>query len=284
MATEPDRSALREFLREFELRAILERLEEGLPEDEAVPGRRVEREIEVEAIEGSPADIASTGPIGISISGERWAGADREPWSPERRAWTSWRSPSPTALSRPTTRNRWAAAATDSWPPRRARGLEVVIDHDTMLGAYLLEPQRRTYELLELAADAGHRGGGGEAGGPRDDGGEGEQLALGEEADVGLEPAEEARIVVELAGWQRARLEEWDLERLLREVELPLVHVLAAMEREGLKLDVERLTEIGSGIGEQIEQLESEIHGLAGREFTIGSPQQVGRCSSRSWG
>ena len=113
--------------------------------------------------------------------------------------------------------------------------------------------------------------------GKKEDAGEGEQLELGEDAEQGLDPAEEARIVVELARWQRGRLEEWGLEQLLREVELPLVHVLAAMEREGLKLDVERLAEIGSGIDEQIEQLESEIHELAGHPFTIGSPQQVGK-------
>src|SRR6478735_1390486 len=45
MSGEPDRAALREFTREFELRAILERLEEGLPEGELVPGRSVEREL-----------------------------------------------------------------------------------------------------------------------------------------------------------------------------------------------------------------------------------------------
>ena len=64
---------------------------------------------------------------------------------------------------------------------------------------------------------------------------------------------------------------------LLREVELPLVHVLAAMEREGLKLDAERLAEVGAGFGERIETLEKEIFELAEEEFTIGSPQQVGR-------
>ena len=64
---------------------------------------------------------------------------------------------------------------------------------------------------------------------------------------------------------------------LLREVELPLVHVLAAMEREGLKLDAERLAEVGAGFGERIATLEKEIFELAEEEFTIGSPQQVGR-------
>ena len=58
----------------------------------------------------------------------------------------------------------------------------------------------------------------------------------------------------------------------MREVELPLVEVLAAMEREGLKLDAERLAEVGAGFGERIDQLEKEIFELAGHEFTIGSP------------
>ncbi len=76
---------------------------------------------------------------------------------------------------------------------------------------------------------------------------------------------------------QRPRIEELGLESLLREVELPLVHVLAAMEREGLKLDAERLAEVGAGFGERIATLEKEIFELADEEFTIGSPQQVGR-------
>ena len=49
------------------------------------------------------------------------------------------------------------------------------------------------------------------------------------------------------------------------------------MEREGLKLDAERLAEVGAGFGERIDTLEKEIFELAEEEFTIGSPQQVGR-------
>ena len=145
-----------------------------------------------------------------------------------------------------------------------------------MIAAYLLEPQRRTYELTELAADAGiglAEGAGAADGGESDDG----QLALGEEPEAGLDPAEEARLVAALADAQRPRIEELELTPLLDDVELPLVHVLAAMEREGLKLDAERLAEVGAGFGERIETLESEIFELAEEEFTIGSPQQVGQ-------
>ena len=57
---------------------------------------------------------------------------------------------------------------------------------------------------------------------------------------------------------------------------MPLVEVLAAMEHAGVKLDAKRLAEIGEGMTERIEELEAEIFELAGHEFTIGSPQQLG--------
>lgn len=273
MSSRPDRAALREFMREFELRAVLERLEEGLPEGEAVPGRSVETELEVEAVEGAPADLGE-GPAALAIAGERWAAAGGE------RIVTGSATLEELAASlagRPLIahdakslgggRHGLLAAAARA-------GVELELDHDTMLGAYLLEPQRRAYELTELAADAGI--GLAAGGAPEPAAGDG-QLSLGEEGEAGLDPAEEARLVLALADAQRPRLEELGLDPLLREVELPLVHVLAAMEREGMRLDAERLAEVGAGFGERIAKLEEEIFELAEEEFTIGSPQQVGR-------
>ena len=274
MAAEPDRGALRDFMREFELRAVMERLEEALPEGDAVPGRRVETELEVEAVEGVAGDLGE-GPVALALDGDRWAAADGE------RIVTGEASHDELAVAlggRPLAghdlkslgggRHGLLAAAA-------REGVELDLEHDTMVAAYLLEPQRRTYELVELAADAGIglAEGAGRGGGDDDDG----QLSLGEEGEAGLDPAEEARLVAALAEAQRPRIEELGLEQLLREVELPLVEVLAAMEREGLKLDAERLAEVGAGFGERIDTLEKEIYELAEEEFTIGSPQQVGQ-------
>ena len=77
MAGEPDRGALRDFMREFELRAVLERLEDALPDGEAVPGRSVERELEIEVVEGTPADLGD-GPAALAVAGDRWAAAEGE--------------------------------------------------------------------------------------------------------------------------------------------------------------------------------------------------------------
>jgi DNA polymerase-1 len=273
MGSEPDRGALRDFMREFELRAVMERLEEALPEGEAVPGRSVECELEVEVEEGTPGDLGE-GPVALAISGERWAAAEGE----RILAGSSSHDELAVALA---ARAFLAHDAKSLGGGRHGllaaaarEGVAPALEHDTMIAAYLLEPQRRTYELTELAADAGIGLAEGAAAPPDEDDG---QLALGEEVEAGLDPPEEARLVAALADVQRPRIEELGLEKLLREVELPLVHVLAAMEREGLKLDAERLAEVGAGFGERIATLEKEIFELAEEEFTIGSPQQVGR-------
>ena len=274
MAAEPDRGVLRDFMREFELRAVMERLEEALPEGEAVPGRSVELELEVEAVEGTPADLPE-GPLSLAIDGGRWAAVGGE-----------------RVLTGEATQDQLASAlaghpilAHDAkslggdrhglLAAAARQGVELELGHDTMIAAYLIEPQRRAYQLTELAADAGI-GIAAEAD-PEAQGPQGGQLSLGEEGEAGLDPAEEARLVAALAEVQRPRIGELELEPLLRDVELPLVHVLAAMEREGLKLDAKRLAEVGAGFGERIATLEKEIFELAGHEFTIGSPQQVGQ-------
>ncbi len=274
MGARPNRGALREFMREFELRAVLERLEEGLPEGEAVPGRSVETELQVEAVEGAPGDLGE-GPVALAIAGQRWAAASGErivagASSADELAVALADLPlvAHDAKSLGGGRHGLLAGAA-------REGVDLELEHDTMLAAYLLEPQRRAYELTELAADAGIGLAEQIAGVPA---GTEEDAQLSLDADEGgLEPAEEARLVAALADSQRPRLSQLELELLLREVELPLVHVLAAMEREGLKLDAGRLAEVGAGFGERIATLEKEIFELADEEFTIGSPQQVGR-------
>ena len=273
MASEPDRGALREFMREFELRAVLERLEEALPEGDAVPGRKVATELEIEAVEGGVEDLGE-GPLALALSDHRWAAADAERTvvgSCGHDELAVGLGEKPIAghdlKSLGGSRHGLLAAAT-------REGVELNLEHDTMLAAYLLEPQRRTYDLVELAADAGIGLAEGAAAKPEEEDG---QMALGEEVEAGLDPPEEARLVAALADVQRPRIAELGLESLLREVELPLVHVLAAMEREGLKLDAKRLAEVGAGFAERIETLQKEIFELADEEFTIGSPQQVGR-------
>src|SRR4051794_19015538 len=71
-------------------------------------------------------------------------------------------------------------------------------------------------------------------------------------------------------------LEESSLERLFREMELPLVPVLARMEARGIAVDLAALAELDREFGEEISRLERAIFDAVGHEFTIGSPKQLG--------
>ncbi len=71
------------------------------------------------------------------------------------------------------------------------------------------------------------------------------------------------------------RLEEVDLERLFRDIELPLIPVLAEMEAVGVALDEEALALLEREFGSEIARLEQEIYHDVGHEFNLGSPKQL---------
>lgn len=67
-----------------------------------------------------------------------------------------------------------------------------------------------------------------------------------------------------------------DLETVFYEIELPLTEVLASMENNGFAVDRKELVDAGDTIGKKINELTARIHELAGEEFNINSPQQLG--------
>lgn len=67
-----------------------------------------------------------------------------------------------------------------------------------------------------------------------------------------------------------------NVESVFRDIEMPLMPVLARMERNGVCLDTEALAATGSLFTRRMEQIEQEIYALAGHEFNITSPRQVG--------
>ncbi len=264
MRVEPDRSRLREAAAEFELRAVMERLDQEW--GEVVPGRSAEEEISVEAVEGSPADLGD-GPAAIAIANGRWAGTGGgEVIAGEA---TDLGALASQLAGRPLIGHDLKAlggAARHSLLAAAGEG-SLDLEFDTTVAAYLLDPARRTYDLHELAADLAIA-----AAKPAAEP-EG-QLAL--DGEPAADPAVDARLTWELASRQRPRISELGLERLMADVEMPLIEVLASMERIGLRLDADRLAAINEGMSERIAELEAEVYDLAGHEFTIGSPQQLG--------
>jgi DNA polymerase-1 len=266
-AAAPDLSRLRDFAAEFELRALIQRLEEEYEGE--LPGRSVDETIAVEVEPGEPDSLAA-GPIALAIAEGSWAATDGERTVTGRA--DDLRELAGKLRGRPLIAHdakSLGGHGRHSLLAKADHPLE--IEHDTMIAAYLIDPARRAYVLEELAADAGLAAARAGEEPPQEDG----QLRLGEEPEPVADPAIEARLAWELAQRQRGQLEEFGLERLMREVELPLVEVLVAMEAAGIKLDLERLRSIGEGLEGRVAELEARIYELAGHEFTIGSPQQL---------
>ena len=265
-AAEPDRSAIRETFRVFELRDPLRRLEEALGPDEAGAPAPSATTLEVRAVKAAPAGLSQLDGELAALAAERpqpdeqaqgelipaepealrfaaYAGADvlvgeAETLAAVTMAWGD----------RPLVAHDWKSIAAPEEPCPTPP-----LEHDTLVAAYLLDPAGRAYPLAELLENEG--------------------IGASVKGANGL--AQDVVGTRALAERQRERLEELGLTRLLREVELPLVEVLIELERAGVKLDVKRVAEISGRVAERIAALEREIWDLAGEEFTIGSPQQL---------
>lgn len=141
---------------------------------------------------------------------------------------------------------------------------------DTAIAAYLVDPARNEYTIEKLAA---------EYFGVGIDKPEAKQMSLLDDEENGDNTEYLAKCAVALYALNERineKIKENDQERLYREIELPLVTVLAHLEINGFLVDGDQLKEFSDTLGKKIDALTSEIYFLAGEEFNINSPKQLG--------
>jgi DNA polymerase-1 len=122
---------------------------------------------------------------------------------------------------------------------------------DSMLAGYVLQSDRGSYDVGDLA-----------------------QAYL--DVPKPERPEERAAAIGLIEGPMRDRLKAEGQTKVLDEIELPLVPVLAEMERHGIRLDKDYLFTYGQELQTKIEQVREHICEIAGEEFNIGSPKQLG--------
>ena len=141
---------------------------------------------------------------------------------------------------------------------------------DTALAAYLLDATASTYDLDVLCTkycgtDLHAQSDTDDQMSLLDGGGNREAMALENAAAIAcLEPI------------FREKLKENEMDTLYYDIELPLCVVLAHMEHAGVAIDREALKAYGDSLTDSIEVLKQEIYGMAGQEFNINSPKQLG--------
>ena len=94
--------------------------------------------------------------------------------------------------------------------------------------------------------------------------------------DIKEYAVEDADVTLQLSEIFNAELDKTQTKKLFEEIEIPLVGVLASMEKEGINLDVPFLQSLSKELGDDIAQLESRIYEIAGEKFNLASPKQLG--------
>jgi DNA polymerase-1 len=125
------------------------------------------------------------------------------------------------------------------------------IQHDPMLYSYLLDPTYSSHRLADVALRRFN-------------------LKLSGEL------AEAADVTGRLTTAFREEIKQAGLTKLYQQIDLPLVPVLARMEQAGVKIDTAALAKMSTELEREIDVQEKAIHQIAGTEFNIGSPRQLG--------
>lgn len=146
---------------------------------------------------------------------------------------------------------------------------------DCMIGQYLLDPSQNNYSLKRLSLDYLN-------------------ININDEEDI-LGKGKNKKHFKDISNKERIKflgnclnviynvdeiirekIEAFNMESLYYEIEIPLIEVLANMEYRGFKVDINKLKELGSEFDSKIDRLRTQIYELAGEEFNINSPKQLG--------
>jgi DNA polymerase-1 len=292
---EADRSALAELFAELEFKAFLRRFSVDLHDDPHVHHRvtdvddLVERlktcerfvfDLETTSLDPKEADI-----VGLAVSfspGEAWyLGA-------EERLGTSAFELFPMELDFSAHLEKLKPVLEDPDRPKGGQNvkydIQVLARHgvqvrgvafDTLLESYLLDPSAQTHGLDDLATRyLGYR-----KIATSDVLGKGKKRNMRDTPDEEIFPyaSEDADITLRLhQRFSRRLAGEPSLERLYREVELPLLWVLLDMEQTGVRVDTDALAAIRAEFEGRLQTMEREIQAETGEVFNLGSPKQVG--------
>ncbi|MFA8437874.1 DNA polymerase I [Pueribacillus sp. YX66] len=154
------------------------------------------------------------------------------------------------------------------WKGIRLRGLTF----DVLIAAYLLNTIEGRHDIAEVAnrenlhfvqSDEQVYG-------------KGAKRKVPKQAIVAEHLVRKAKAVYELNSILSEKLTENEQTELLHELEMPLSHVLAKMELRGIRVNGERLKEMGGELEKRLSSIEQEVYKLAGVEFNLNSPKQLG--------
>lgn len=143
---------------------------------------------------------------------------------------------------------------------------------DVLLASYLLDPSENNHDIPAIA----HRMGIKSVLYDEEVYGKGAKMKVPGQEILADHLVRKTKALHLLQEKMEEELREHELYTLLKELEMPLALILAEMEHTGVLVDVPRLEEMGTELKRRLEEIEKEIYELAGEEFNINSPKQLG--------
>ncbi|MBI5407910.1 MAG: DNA polymerase I [Nitrospirae bacterium] len=145
------------------------------------------------------------------------------------------------------------------------------LSFDTMLASYLLNPNKTNHNLTDAALDYL----GIKKLSFNDVTGKGKNFSEVSVEDAARYSGEDAAVTLKLKKHLEPELDKEGLSKLFREIEMPLIEILADMETAGVKIDVRMMDKLSQKLTRELASIEKRIYFIAGEEFNINSPKQL---------
>ncbi|QDP40833.1 DNA polymerase I [Radiobacillus deserti] len=146
------------------------------------------------------------------------------------------------------------------------------IEFDLMLASYLLNPSETQFDIPSI----GQRLGMGIVSMDEEVYGKGAKKHVPEEDKLAEHIVRKTHLIFELRNKAEEKLKENEQWSLFKELEMPLALILGEMEHQGVLVNEDRLKQMGEELKERLEEIEKEVHELAGETFNLNSPKQLG--------
>src|SRR5699024_9667547 len=143
---------------------------------------------------------------------------------------------------------------------------------DMLLTSYLLNPAENNHDIPAIA----HRMGVTDVLFDEEVYGKGAKMKVPEQDKLSEHVVRKTNVLFQIKDSMKEQLKTNEQYELLKELEMPLALILGEMEYTGVLVDVERIREMGDDLKKRLNDLEQEIYQLAGEEFNLNSPKQLG--------
>ncbi|WP_077327414.1 DNA polymerase I [Virgibacillus siamensis] len=146
------------------------------------------------------------------------------------------------------------------------------IAFDMLLSSYLLNPSENNHDIPAI----GHRMGRTEVLYDEEVYGKGAKAKVPEQDVLADHVVRKTNLMYQVKSQMEEELKQNDQYELLKELEMPLALILGEMEHTGVLVDIGRLEKMGEDLKQRLNDLEKEVHDLAGEKFNLNSPKQLG--------